>query len=309
MISGLSSSGIATGIRTAGNARATMDTMARQIATGQRVASVKDDGATWARAAALRSQKVNEAFRLDALSRIDAGLQETQAQMDSRVELLQQFKALAEQARALPVGSSARQALQAQWTALVPGGAVYNVARSVFDNNDGYGNEADGIPGIGVRFTGTGDGFLENQRWAVATQGGNWFTTFGPPDRPVRISDVNLVTANDAAIDDALLTINSMLGLSGNPMGWSVGWAVQTGADRRMVAEISDITHRNLDRLSGAISTLTDADLGEASAARALAETRQQLALSTVRQAISAYGSFAGGLLGNVQRTQRGIMA
>jgi hypothetical protein len=286
-----------------------MDTMSRQIATGQKVASVKDDGAAWARAAELKSQKVNEAFRLEALARIDVGLQETQAQMDSRVELLQQFKALAEQARALPVGSASRQALQAEWTALLQGGAVYNVARSVFDNNDGWGNEADGIPGIGVRFTGTGDGFLENQRWAVAVQGGNWFTTFGAPERPVRVSDVNLVTANDAAIDDALQSINSMLGLGTNPMGWSVGWAIQTGADRRMVEDISDITHRNMDRLDASIGALTDADMGKASTARAQAETRQQLALQTVQQAISAYGNYANGLLGNVQRTQRGIMA
>jgi flagellin-like hook-associated protein FlgL len=53
---GIPSSGIASAVRTAGKARATMDTMARQIATGQRVSSVKDDGAAWARANAARGE-------------------------------------------------------------------------------------------------------------------------------------------------------------------------------------------------------------------------------------------------------------
>jgi flagellin-like hook-associated protein FlgL len=63
------------------------------------------------------------------------------------------------------------------------------------------------------------------------------------------------------------------------------------------------------DRLEAAAASLTDADLGKASMARAQAETRQQLALNTVRQALSAYGAYAGGLLGNVQRSQRGLTA
>lgn len=57
MTSDLSSSGIASSIRTASQARATMETMGRQIATGQRVSSVKDDGAARARAVQLRVQK------------------------------------------------------------------------------------------------------------------------------------------------------------------------------------------------------------------------------------------------------------
>jgi flagellin-like hook-associated protein FlgL len=61
------------------------------------------------------------------------------------------------------------------------------------------------------------------------------------------------------------------------------------------------------DRLEAAAETLTEADLGKASTALRQAETRQQLALSTVRQALNAYGAYAGGLLGNVQRTQRAI--
>ena len=63
------------------------------------------------------------------------------------------------------------------------------------------------------------------------------------------------------------------------------------------------------DRLDTAIGSLTDADLGQVSAARAQADTRQQLALDTIKTALTAYGNYAGGLLGNVQRTQRGVLA
>jgi flagellin-like hook-associated protein FlgL len=78
------------------------------------------------------------------------------------------------------------------------------------------------------------------------------------------------------------------------------------------MAGLDQVSARNdatINRLDTAIGALSDADLGQASAARAQAETRQQLAIGTVRQAISAYEGFASGLLGNVQRTQRGVMA
>jgi flagellin-like hook-associated protein FlgL len=72
---------------------------------------------------------------------------------------------------------------------------------------------------------------------------------------------------------------------------------------------IIDRAEKKADRLTLAAETLTEADLGKVSAARAQADTRQQLALQTIQQALTAYGNYAGGLLGNVQRTQRGVLA
>jgi flagellin-like hook-associated protein FlgL len=72
---------------------------------------------------------------------------------------------------------------------------------------------------------------------------------------------------------------------------------------------VGTINQKLMDTLEQQASALTDADLGRASATRTQAETRQQLALATVRQALDAYGAYAGGLLANVQRTQRGLVA
>jgi hypothetical protein len=57
-----------------------------------------------------------------------------------------------------------------------------------------------------------------------------------------------------------------------------------------------------------AADNLTSVDLEATSSQLRQAESRQQLALKTIKVAISAYGNYAGGLLGNVQRTQRALV-
>jgi flagellin-like hook-associated protein FlgL len=81
------------------------------------------------------------------------------------------------------------------------------------------------------------------------------------------------------------------------------------GAVRRRIDSLRQNNSIMNDSAQSALGSLTDADLGRVSTARAQADTRQQLALDTIKTAISAYGNFAGGLLGNVQRTQQGVLA
>jgi hypothetical protein len=82
-----------------------------------------------------------------------------------------------------------------------------------------------------------------------------------------------------------------------------------SGGAQRRADSMADHAAAQADRVEAAAASLTDADLGQVAAQRATAQTRQQLALQTVRAALDAYGAYAGGLLGNAQRSQRSILA
>ena len=121
------------------------------------------------------------------------------------------------------------------------------------------------------------------------------------------MSTFNLLTATTSQLDDARTTLSTLKGETSG--GWLGAWDAATAADLRQVDTMKSMAEAATMRLEAQIGALTDADFGKASTARANAEARQQLALSTIQRAISAYGNFAGGLLGNVQRTQRGVLA
>jgi flagellin len=299
MISGLGiSSGIASAVRTAGKARATMDTMSRQIATGQRVASVKDDGAAWTRAAGLRSQQAGVSARRDLVAILTAGSVEQSAEVDKDLATFGQLKDVITRARMHPVGSSHRTALQAEFNGLIAQ-LDNNAASASTISGAGYGFQADGRwgyqmsptdPAFGGRtlYVTPGDTAAS---WTYNAWGGSeWFR------------DLNLSTASDGYLEFRLGQVEMFA-------GWARNFASEAGRDQQFLAAVDTRASRESDLLDTAIGTLTDADLGRASTARAQADTRQQLALATVQQALQAYGAYAGGLLGNVQRTQRGIMA
>lgn len=304
MIAGLSSSGIAGAIRTAGQARATMDTMTRQIATGQRIASVKDESAAWARAATIKGERTRLNTGLDTLARVEVGVKQTAAVNDMAIERLDRLRDLVLAAQASTPGSQTRVNIQAEWSALVsmpaPFGDNYGFASWASWGGEFIMNPADPLFD-GVRIFAFAD---LNQGW------NDWMTAAPDAARPITIAAVDMSTATSAQLADLTTSITTYREAWHS---WSTRRAtmigVGTGLDLKMIDSMRDRIQRDTDRLDTALGSLTDADLGKASAARATAETRQQLAISTVRQAISAYGNFAGGLLGNVQRTQRGIMA
>ena len=307
MIAGLSTSGIAGAIRTAGQARATMDTMSRQIATGQRVGSVKDDAAAWGRAQALKSDRTTwEQAKVWADVRISITDQRLALhnmmgeQLDKVVATLVAMTAPGLSGQSLAaleseVGSDfaelSRLLRQSQIEAQQPAYVSSHIANTAtlnlpngtaiyFDNPGGPASYADSASGTVFAFTYVGHG----------------------GQITVRNADGVLLVANATAARNALTY------LQGSSDQWRQAVAAQA-AGRESFSDWSARAVANMDRIDSAIGSLTDADLGRASAARAQAETRQQLALSTVRQAISTYGNFASGLLGNVQRTQRGILA
>jgi flagellin-like hook-associated protein FlgL len=306
MISGLgqSSSGIASALRTASKARATMDTMARQIATGQKVASVKDDGAAWARAAALKSDIVRHET-VSTWGKRGQVVQETSlAAMEGFGETIARAREIVTQAILAEQTGASRSALKADYDAIIGGldsyaantvvdgisylaAHVYNPSLTPITQYSGGPPYVWGIKPF-ENEPGYGDFIIQMETYA-----GVW---------PVN----SLASDIEALSGPALSSLASTLDYYST---WIRHQIQAIGSVTNANERIIDRADAAVDRTTAAIGTLTDADMGKASAARAQAETRQQLALSTVRQALDAYGTYAGGLLGNVQRTQRGVMA
>jgi flagellin len=302
MISGLgiSHASLATARQAAVRATSDVATSSRQIATGQRVASVKDDGATWARAAALKSQHVETEARSFNLARIDSGLGYTESALDLSYQYLQRLKELALTAGSHAVGSSGREALSAEWNQVIQwansnGGQnpEWEYTPSVWDQTDLYNTGWD---------LGAVDPVLGGGRWAIMyTQSSVAGWMFSPS--PVPLNTVNLATANATQLDQALQSATSLLNRAREE------WGASVGADQQRVDRLKTYNQQTASRLETAIGSLTEADLGKASTRLEAAQTRQQLANDTLRTAITAYGNMAGGLLGNVLRTQRAVTA
>jgi flagellin len=289
MIPGLSSSpGIAMAVRTASKARATMDTMSLQIATGQRVASVKDDGAGWSRANAMRTDATASRALAASIDMIATGVTVARDSSESLTRVLSDARNVALAADHSGLSVATRQALQAEQSAHQASYAfLMNLAQSVVPMTNLYGapwepfatqDEADTLG------------------WTSRIDGGQSVSYFGHMNLSLDFADVSSKPAATASVAAArqleTAFTNRTVQLNG-----LVNWLA---ADTRRLDS-------QADRLDSAAAHLTEANLGKASTARSQAETRQQLALATVRQAISTYGSFASGLMGNVLSTQRAI--
>jgi flagellin-like hook-associated protein FlgL len=287
VIAGLSSTGIAGAIRTAGIARATMDTMTRQIATGQRVSSVKDDGAAWARAALLRGQASTTAVLADNLDRFANVLAINSAGREAILAQREQQRANALAATDPTLSAAARAALQASQTALSVSSSMA-VASEAHGQLDNGGNPFQGHNGIGGQV-----------RVTVGDQG--QFVTYAIQPLALLPGTPNDLSTAASAAQDLARWDSELAYYTSRESYWG---AVGNGLDR-----LNRHFKLEQDRIGGAIGSLTEADLGRASTQLRQSETRQQLALATINRAINAYGNFAGGLLGNVQRTQRGVLA
>jgi hypothetical protein len=79
------------------------------------VSSVKDDGAAWARAAGLRSDVVQWSSRLSTLDPFETGLEYTRSGVDTSLSAFRALSELVLAARSSVAGSTAREALAAQW--------------------------------------------------------------------------------------------------------------------------------------------------------------------------------------------------
>ena len=291
MISGFSSATFATGLRTASQARVTMDTMARQIATGQRVSSVRDDGAAWARANFARGEASASEALSSSLGQIRVGLAAAMAVGEARRDVLSELRGTALSATDPTLGASTRAELQARFTNLRQGYMTELTYAAASAAAIDLRNSTGGAWAPFSAIVGAAD-----LTWTQATDGTTTSQTLTPMTGPA--TDLSTSAAATTTLANIQTVENQNLQRVSALAG--IDWRVAADQERLSAAS---------ERLAAIAARLTDADMGKASAARAQAETRQQLALSTVRQAISTYGNFAGGLLGNVQRTQRGVLA
>lgn len=293
MIGALSNS-LSLAQRTATLARSAAEDYTRQIATGQRVASVKDDGAAWARAVALRSDAVTQRGKADLLSNgiaMNAPLVEV---AEAAVRTTDEMISIILQAMTQSASGPARQSLAAAWTNAVASGDTMMQIGIAARSSDGVPWTADVTTANGTYFRPfTGHTDLEGV--LIRRSGWNFNTAFAH-------WQTDVLSGSQAALEARLATLQT------NRANFANAASDNGNTDRQMLAMRTGYGDR-ADRLAGAAASLTEADLGRTSAGLRMAEVRQQLALDTISRAISAYGSYAGGLLGNVQRTQRGVLA
>jgi flagellin-like hook-associated protein FlgL len=322
---GAMSSSLALAQHAATKARATMDTMTRQIATGQKVSSVKDDGAAWTRANGLRASGVQANALRDHVSQMESwaavrrvGFEESQSLWhDIRAGLLSMTQP--------NLSASAFSALRQDVQSLM--------AREVAANFPTYTDGLDGLTGAALTQGALDRSYLRlfnDQGSDLAT--GNIVAPNGTIIAPglrayagslidysatggaVRTNSggtINLVAFDGQLVPrlDSMSDVQSTIGFMALAMEESKIAASQIGQTERVLEQLDQRFARQADRAEKSAASLTDADMGKASSQLRQAESRQQLALSTIQQAISAYGNYAGGLLGNVQQTQRGLIA
>jgi flagellin len=288
MIGGLTSS-LALAQRTATKARATMDTMSRQIATGQKVASVKDDGAAWARAAGLKSEALAQGVLGDNAKRISAAIEGSQAAAEGRLNALLAGRERAVRASDPGLSAESRSVIQTEHSILGAGESwTFMASESLGQGSDTtffsvLHSQASNALTVIDKTSGGG------QTFQGALEDSFNFTAF------LDLSSASTAQAAVAQVEPRLAFIRGRIAYWSGVENTLDGMALRSQA--------------NTARLEEAATRLTDADLGKASTSLRQAETRQQLALATVQQALTAYGNYAGGLLGNVQRTQRGVLA
>jgi flagellin len=285
MIAGLSSS-VALATRTAGQARERMDTAARQVATGQRVASVKDDGAAWTRAATTRSEakryEVLQGWMANATARIDASM----AVRDVELSGLDQLADLTRAAMGTAAGSAARAGIGAAVAALIDDTRVVTPPTGeLFD------------PALGITAM-----LYQADSFTAGTT-----VNYSRPDYLYSSFDVDPDFASYETKTEAQLA--ATLAKITNWQDIIRGAQASTGTDRARATATGIRASQFQTRLEQQAASLTDANLGKASSTLEQSQVRQQLALDTVRSAISAYGNLANGLMGNIARTQRGVMA
>jgi flagellin-like hook-associated protein FlgL len=290
MIPGLNSASVSGAIRTSAKARQTMDTMARQIATGQRVSSVKDDGAAWARAAGLGSQSAGNLALRTNLGYLSGVFEANRAGAEAKLVDILNRRETALHASDPGLSAAARAQIQVLHTEHAGGPSASIAAVSHGQRGDtGAAFTFNNLDAVNILTVVTGE---DGSGKTYAGGSGGIVIPAGNGD--------DLSTAANAALSVQIQDANAA----------SHRWRLQYWSSvGNALDRFDDYLAKRSDKLQSAKSALTDADMGKASTARANAETRQQLAMQTVRSAITAYGNMASGLLGNVARTQRGILA
>ncbi len=299
MISGLNSSSISLAIRTAQRAEKTVTKSVEQIATGKKVASVKDDAATYIRATLANSEKAQIEGRRFILDSIETVINNQVAQDDGSNNAARWMADIARRALDHVAGTTQRQQLNAEfqeayaaWSkARAPDDTIVSGMGSISGGKWGInGSAADSITSVTRAWTLLGSSWLDNGHAGFDYAGNG-----------VPINAIDVLNGNTTNLKNGIATLEAHLNAANQHS--------YLGGDARWIDRAKDISNGQEDRIDSAISAMTDADLGKVSRDRDLAQTRQQLAYQTVKNAISQYGNVSSSLLNNVMGTQRSVRA
>jgi flagellin len=292
VIIGSMTSSLALAQRTASQARYQMDRSARQLAAGNEVASVKDDGARWTIANKLKSDAKAREVLASGQDYLALAVGVGRTTIEERLGLYENIYQTSLSASASGLGANARAALQADATL----------------NYDAIGTVSVGSHGNTMPVTSVVAGSQWGPgHWAAATKdfayqvdinGGTQATNFVVMNSLLGTPDLSTSANALTAATNARATADSM-----RPR------IAQFGAVERALSNLAQANRAQSDREVVLSDRMLGADMGKISANLQKNQARQQLALSTISTAISAYGNYANGLLGNVARTQRGVMA
>lgn len=292
MISGLGSS-VTTSLNSVAKAQRSMDRVAEQMASGKRVASVRDDGAAWLRANSLKGTADTSRTAVDWIGRSNAMNELAQVGQSDIVEQLTRMKELVLAAQGSFSSVESRTAYDREYQGII---ASLNATQSTSYFYD--------ITRARIRFTPTsifGEYVMIEHLEPTSASVPAADTGFGTASAP-GLQAQNLATATQAQLANTLTQLEEWLG---NTRTFTTDIAAMIGNNTWIQRRAED----RADRTEAAAAALTEADLGRLSTERGAAQARSQLAVSTIRAALDQYSAYATGLLGGVQRTQRSVMA
>ncbi len=293
MISGLGSS-ISLAMRTAERANKTMDKMATQIATGKKVANVKDDGASYVISTSLKSR----ASELETKSSmIDQAIGMNQMPILSgahAAEMAASLRDIVLSAIANASSANSRTQLANEFLNQLQ---TAEVGQQNFINN----MSTDGVFWSNDQSDSFGTWFLpfanQSDMADLRLRRGAWlfYTSYSGYAADIQAGNVANLTALVTTLNNSIDSYSkaSMVAASEN-------WQMENR---------KEFFNNASDSLRNSAENLTDADMGKVSKEYEMAQTRQSLAYQTVRNAIAAYSNKATSLLNNVMSTQRNVSA
>jgi flagellin len=258
-------SGAMTALQYLNKTQAQMSTTQNAISTGYKVASAKDDGATYAIAQNMRGNVSAYTSVTDSLSRGMSAVDTAMSAGESISDLLVQMKAKALSASDASIDTASRQALNNDFTAL------RDQIATITENASFNGfNLVDGST-TSITALASTDG---SRRITVAAQDMSLSGSIVTVAASGSISTATSASTMIATVQESLTNVNASL--------------AQLSSGSKKYSIQMDFSSKLSDTLTSGIGNLVDADLASESAKLTSLQTKQQLGVQALSIANSA---------------------
>jgi flagellin len=261
--------GAMTALQYLSKTQAEMSTTQTAISTGYKVASAKDDGATYAIAQNMRGNVASYQSVTDSLSRGMSAVDTAMSAGQSISDLLVQMKAKALSASDSSIDTASRSALNNDFSAL------RDQISTIVDNAQFNGfNLVNGTSSNGITALASVDG---SKRITVASENmslGGSIVTVGASSS---ISTASSASTMISTVQESLTAVNASLA------------SLSAGSKKYSIQ--SDFVSKLSDTLTSGIGSLVDADMAQESATLTSLQTKQQLGVQALSIANSAPSS------------------